>query len=121
MMAIRWLEAHIGEKNRREATTKEYLEELNRLKVLNSFETMCKVLNIPMEMRKIWNSRRLMPWFRVNMTEWLYEYGKNHTSKHSRVYGSFQLDIVPETLKRAFVTHRKAANSALKRPVRTID
>ena len=27
-----------------------------------------------------------MPWFRANMTAWLYEYAKKHMSKHGKVY-----------------------------------
>ena len=57
MMAIRWLEAHVKENNRQEATTREQL---------------------PKEVKKIWARRRLMPWFRANMTAWLYEYAKKH-------------------------------------------
>ena len=34
------------------------------------------ILNIPMEVKKIWERRRLMPWFRANMTACLYEYAK---------------------------------------------
>ena len=67
-MAIRWLEAHKGGTIRQEAPTKEQLEELNCLKDLDLFETVCKVLNIPMEVKKIWASGRLMPWFRFSMT-----------------------------------------------------
>ena len=68
MMAIRWLEAHVNENNRQEAPTKEQLLELDCLKDLDLFETMCKILNIPKKAKKIWARRRLMPWFRVNMT-----------------------------------------------------
>ena len=78
MMAIRWLEAHGKENNRQEMSTKEQLQELDCLNDSDLFEAMCKTLNIP-------NSRRrLMPWSRVNMTAWLYEYAKKHTSKHRR-------------------------------------
>ena len=61
MMGIRWLEAHVKENNRQETPTKEQLEELDSLKDLDLFETMCKVLNIPMQVMKIWARRRLMP------------------------------------------------------------
>ena len=53
-MAIRWLEAHIRENNRQESLTKEQLEEIDCLKGLNLFETMCKILNIPMKVKKKW-------------------------------------------------------------------
>ena len=93
MMAIRWLEAHVKENYRQETPTKEQLQELDCFKDLDIFETTCKVLNIPMEVKKIWARKRLMPWFRANMTAWLYEYAKKHMSKHSRVYSAYQLDI----------------------------
>ena len=90
MMAIRWLEAHVKENNRQEAPTREQLRKLDCLKDLDLFETMCKVLNIPMEVKKIWARKRLMPWFRANMTAWLYEYAKKHImSKHGRVYSEY--------------------------------
>ena len=57
MMAIRWLEAHVKENNRQETPTKEQLKELDCLKDLEIFETMCKILNIPMEVKKIWARR----------------------------------------------------------------
>ena len=60
-----------------------------------------------------------MPWFRANMTAWLYEYAKKHMSKHSRVYSAYQLDIGIGAFKRAFVTHRNAVTTAVKRTSRT--
>ena len=63
MMAIRWLESHVKENNKQEAPTKEQLQELDCLKDLDLLETMCKILNIPMEVTEIWARRRLMPWF----------------------------------------------------------
>ena len=119
MMAIRWLEAHVKENNRQETPTREQLQELDCLKDLDLFETMCKILNIPMEVKKIWARRRLIPWFRANMTAWLYEYAKKHISKHSRVYSVYQLDIGAGALKRAFVTHRSAVTNTVKRTSRT--
>ena len=118
-MAIRWLEAHVGENNRQETPTKEQLQELNCLKDLDLFETTCKILNIPMEVKKIWSRRRQMPWFRANMTAWLYEYAKKHMSKHSRVYSAYQLDIGVGAFKRAFLTHRNAVIIVVKRTSRT--
>ena len=60
-----------------------------------------------------------MPWFRAIMTAWLYEYAKKHLSKHGRVYSGYQLDIGAGAFKRAFVTHRNAATTAVKRISRT--
>ena len=119
MMAIRWLEAHVRENNRQEAPTREQLRKLDCLKDLHLFETMCKILNIPMEVKKIWARKRLMPWFRAKMTAWLYEYAKKHMSKHGRVYSEYQLDIRAGAFKRALVTHRNAVTTAVKRISRT--
>ena len=96
MMAIRWLEAHVKEQNRQEAPMKKQ-----------------------MEVKKIWTRRRLMPWFRANLTSWLYEYAKKHMSKHSREYSAFKLDNGTGAFKRAFVTHRKTVTTAVKRTSRT--
>ena len=61
---------------KQEAPTREQLQKLDCLKDLDIFETMFKILNILMEVKKIWARRRLMPWCRANMTAWLYEYAK---------------------------------------------
>ena len=119
MMAIRWLEAQVKENNRQEAPTKEQLQELDCLKDLDLFETMCRILNIPMEVKKIWARRRLIPWLRANLTAWLYEYAKKHMSKYSRVNSAYQLDIGAGAFKRAFVTHRNTVTTAVKRSSRT--
>ena len=92
ILAIRWLEAHAEENNRQESPIKEQWEEIDCLKVLDNFDTTCKVLKIPIEVKKIWARRQLMPWFRANMTTSLYEYAKKHMSKHSRMYRQFISD-----------------------------
>ena len=107
------------ENNRQEAPTREQLQKLDCIKDLDLFETICKILNIPMEVKKIWARRRLMPSFRANMPAWLYEYAKKHMSKHGRVYSGYQLDIGAGIFKRAFVTHRNAVTTAVKRISRT--
>ena len=116
---IRWLEAHVKENNRQEAPTREQLQKLDCLTNLYLSETMCKILNIPMEVKKIWARRRLMPWFRANMTAWFYEYVNKHMSKHSRVYSAYQLDIGAEAFKQAFVAHPNSLTTAVKRTSRT--
>ena len=101
LMAIRWLEVYVKENNRQEMTTREQLQELDCLKDLDRFETMCKIVNIPMEVKKIWGARRrLVSRFRANMTARLYEYAKKHMSKHSRVYSEYELDIGAGAFKR---------------------
>ena len=64
--------AHVKENNRQEAPTREQLQKLDCLIDLDLFEIMCKILNIPMEEKKIWARGRLIPWFRANTTAWLY-------------------------------------------------
>ena len=93
--------------------------ELDCRKDLDLFETMCKILSIPMQVKMKWARRRLMPWFRSNMTAWLYEYAKKHISKHGRVYSTYQLDIGAGAFKRDFLTHRNAVPTAVKRISRT--
>ena len=53
------------------------------------------------------------------MTAWLYEYAKKHLSKQNRVYCAYQPDIEAEAFKRAFVFHRNAVTTAVKRTSRT--
>ena len=57
MIAIRWLEVHVKANKRQETPTKEQLQEFDGLKDLDLFETTCKILNIPMEVKKIWARR----------------------------------------------------------------
>ena len=56
-----------------------------------------------------------MPWFRAVMTSWMYERAKRHISRNTEAYQSFQLDIGPGAYKRAFLTHRNAVTTAVKR------
>ena len=55
-MAIRWLEAHVKENNRQEARYRQE-EELDSLKDLDLFKTMCKILNISIKVKKKWARR----------------------------------------------------------------
>ena len=103
------------ENNRQEAPTREQLQKLDCLKGLDLFGKISKVLNIPMEVKKIWARRRLMPWFRANMIAWLYKNAKKHMSKHGRVFSTYQLDIGARAFKRAFVTPRNTVTTAVKR------
>ena len=52
IMAIRWLEAHVKKKNGQEAPAREALQRLDCLKDLDLFETMCKILNTPIEVER---------------------------------------------------------------------
>ena len=53
------------------------------------------------------------------MTAWLYDYAKKHISKHSRVFSAYQLDIGAGAFKQAFVTHRNAVTTAVRKTSRT--
>ena len=55
------------------------------------------------------------------MTAWSCEYAKKQMSKHSRVYSAYQLDIGVGAFKQAFVIHRIAVTTAVKRTSRTSD
>ena len=48
-MAIRWLEAHVKEKNRQEANNIKHLAEFDCPKDLDPCKTIGKILNIPLE------------------------------------------------------------------------
>ena len=61
MLPIRWLEAQIRGNNRQEAPTREQSVKLDCLKCLDLFKRMFKNLNIPIEVKKSWTRRRLMP------------------------------------------------------------
>ena len=110
--------SHVREKNRQETPTIEQLQELDCLKDLDLFETTCKILNIPTEVKKIWASRRLKTWFRAKMTAWLYEYAKKHMSKHSRVNSAYQLDIGVGAFN-SFCNSSECSSHAVKRTSRT--
>ena len=56
-----------------------------------------------------------MPWFRAVMTSWMYERAKRHVSRNTEAYQSFELDIGLGAYKRAFLTHRNAVTTAVKR------
>ena len=56
-----------------------------------------------------------MPLFRAMMTAWVYERAKRQMSRNTEAYQSYQLDIGPGAYKRAFLTHRNAATTAVKR------
>ena len=82
---------------------------------LDFFKTTCKVLRIPKAIERIWSRQRLMPWFRAVMKSWMYDCAKRHMSSNTEAYQSSQLDIEPGAYKRAFLTHRNAVTTAVKR------
>ena len=56
-----------------------------------------------------------MPWFRADMTSWMYERAKLHMSRNTEVYQPFHLDIGTGAYKRVFLTHRNAVTTAVRR------
>ena len=116
MLAVRWLEANADTSEQETAVpTPEQLSNVNMSRELDLFRTTCKVLRIPKAIERIWSRQRLMPWFRAVMTSWMYERAKRHMSRNTEAYQSFQLDIGPGAYKRAFLTHRNAVTTAVKR------
>ena len=116
MLAVRWLEAYADTDEQETAVpTPEQLSNVKMSSELDLFRTTCKVLRIPKAIERIWSRQRLMPWFRAVMTSWMYERAKRHMSRNTEAYQSFQLDIGPGAYKRAFLTHRNAVTTAVKR------
>ena len=116
MLAVRWLEANADTSEQETAVpTPEQLSHVKMSRELDLFRTTCKVLRIPKAIERIWSRQRLMPWFRAVMTSWMYERAKRHMSRNTEAYQSFQLDIGPGAYKRAFLTHRNAVTTAVKR------
>ena len=42
-------------------------------------------MNVPSEVEKLWTRKRLKPWFRANMTAWLYEYTRKYAGAQQSV------------------------------------
>ena len=116
MLAARWLEANAGTSEQETAVaTPEQLSNVKMNNNLDLFGTTCKVLRIPKAIGRIWSRQRLTPWFSAVMTSCMYERVKRHMSRNTEACQSFQLDIGPGAYKRAFLTHRNAVNTAVKR------
>ena len=115
MLAVRWLEANPGTSEQETAVrTPEQLSNVKTNRNLDLLRTTCKALRKPKAIERIWSRQRLMPWFRVVMTSWMYEREKRHMTRNTEAYQSFQLDIGPVAYRRAFLTHRNAVTTAVK-------
>ena len=95
--------------------TPEQLSNVKMNRSLDLFSTTCKILRIPKAIERIWSRQRLMPWFRDVIASWMYERAKRHTSRNTEAYQYLQVDIGPGAYKRAFLTHRNAVTTAVKR------
>ena len=78
---------------------------------------MCKILNIPMEVKR-YESEAAYAMVRSQHDRWLNEYAKKHMSKHIRVYCSYQLEKGSKVFMRAFLTHRNAVTTEVKRTLK---
>ena len=108
--------ANAGKSEQEKAVpTPEQLSNVKMNRSLYLFRNTCKILRIPKAIERIWSRQRLMPWFRAVTTSWMYEHAKRHMSRNTETYQSFQLDIGPGAYKRAFLTHRNAVTTAVKR------
>ena len=116
MLAVRWLEANAGTTEKEMAVpTPEQLSRVSVSKKLDLFKTTCKIFRIPKAIERICARRRLMPWFRAVMTKCVCERAKRHMSRNTEAYQSFHLDVGPVAYMRAFLTHRNAVTTAVKR------
>ena len=84
------------------------------------FETACKVIAIPTEVRHVWSRIRFFPWFRATLTSWLYMVTKHHMKKYQKEYRKFLAEIGAEAFKRPLVTHRNAITTGWKRVGRVL-
>ena len=116
MLELRWLESNAGTSEQETSVpTPEQLSNVKMNHNIDLLRTICKVLRILKAIERIWSRKRLMPWFHAVMTSWMYERAKRHMSRNTEAYQSFQLDKGPEAYKRAFLTHRKAVITVVKR------
>ena len=79
------------------------------------FETACKVVAIPMEIRHVSSRIRFSPWFRAILRSWLYAVTKDHVKEHQKEYRQFLVEIGPEAFKRPLLIQRKAITTGWKR------
>ena len=112
MLAVRWLEANASTSEQETAVLK--LEQLSNVKMNRNLD-LFKVLKIPKAIESKWSRQMVMPWFRAVMTSWMYERAKRHISMITEAYQSFQLDIGPGAYKGAFLMHKNAVTTAVKR------
>ena len=116
MLAVRWPE--VTERTTEQemaAPAPEQLSRVNLTKRLDLIRTTCRVLRIPKAIERIWARCRLMPWFRVVITAWVYECAKRDMSQNTEAYQSFQLDIGAGFYKREFLTHRNPVTTVVKK------
>ena len=115
MLALRWIEENVTKYRESKTPTAESIYTIDYSRRLEFFETVCKVIAIPMEVRHVWSRIRFFPWFRATLTFWLYIATKDHMKKYQKEYRQFPAEIGPEAIKRPLLTYRNAITTGWKR------
>ena len=115
MLALRWIEENVTKYRESREPTSESKHAIDYNRMLELFETACKVFSLPMEVRHDWICIRFLPWFRATLTSWLYTVTKDHMKKHQKEYRQFLAEIGPEAFKRPLLTNRNAITTGWRR------
>ena len=115
MLALRWIEENVTKCRELKTPTAEWKYAIDYSRRLELFETACKVIAIPMEVRHVWSRIRFFPWFRATLTSSLYMVTKDYMKKHRKEYQRFLAEIGPEAFKRPLLTHRNSITTGWKR------
>ena len=95
--------------------TVESIHAIDYSRRLQLFETACKVLAVPMEVKHVWSRIRFFSWFRATLTSRPYTLAKNHMKKHQKEYRQFLAEIGPVALNRPLLIHHNAITTGWKR------
>ena len=114
MLALRWIEENVTKYRETKTPTAESRYAIDYSRILELFETACKLFAIPMEVRHAWSRLRSFPWFRATLTSWLYMIRKDHMRKYQKEYRQFQAEIGPEAFKRPLLKYRNAITTGWK-------
>ena len=102
MLALQWIEQNITNYWESKAPTVEAMNAIDYSRRLELFETACKVLAVPMEVRHVWSRIRFFSWFRATLTE-----------QSQKEYRQFLAEIGPEAFKRSLLTGWKRVGKCL--------
>ena len=83
ILALRWIEENVAKYRESKAPTAESIHAIDYSRMLELFETACKVFAIPMEVKHVWSRIRFFPWFRPTLTSWLYAVTRDHMKEAS--------------------------------------
>ena len=93
MLALQWIEENVTKCRESKTPTAESIYAIDYSRRHELFETACKVLAIPMEVRHVWSRIRFFPWFRAKLTSWLYMVTKDHMKKYQKECRQFLAEI----------------------------